>query len=360
MKKMVTLSLCMIVKNEELTLARCLESAKTIADEIIIVDTGSTDKTKEIAKTFTDKIYDFEWIDDFSAARNFSFSKASMDYQMWLDADDVLPPDTITCIHDLKSNLLVHTDADMVTMRYITHFDNAGNPTFESKRERLFKTSKNFKWEEPIHEVIPLVPNIIHSEAMIHHKKENFERTRDRNINIYLGLEAKRHTFNPRQLYYFARELQDHNQYAKAVYYYEKFLECGLGWKEDYIGSAFNLAYLYDQLGDYEKIPEMLTKTFIWDTPRPEICTRMGYYFKHKNDYAMALKWFDLAVNLPRDESILGFTPTDFVSYIPNLEACLCAYHLGLTERAIFYNEQAALARETQATTQNRIFFEGL
>lgn len=72
-KQMNTISLCMIVKNEEQALPKCLESIKDIVDEIIIIDTGSTDRTKELAKKFTDKIYDFEWINDFGAARNYSF-----------------------------------------------------------------------------------------------------------------------------------------------------------------------------------------------------------------------------------------------------------------------------------------------
>ena len=72
---MVTISLCMIVRNEEDVLERYLKSIADVVDEIIIVDTGSVDKTKEIAKKFTDHIYDFPWVDDFSAARNFAFSK---------------------------------------------------------------------------------------------------------------------------------------------------------------------------------------------------------------------------------------------------------------------------------------------
>ena len=74
---MPTISLCMIVKNEENVLDRCLSSIADLMDEIIIVDTGSTDRTKEIASKYTDLIYDFPWINDFSAARNFSFSKAT-------------------------------------------------------------------------------------------------------------------------------------------------------------------------------------------------------------------------------------------------------------------------------------------
>ena len=77
---MATVSLCMIVKNEEKILARCLDSMAGLMDEIIIVDTGSTDATKEIAARYTDKVYDFTWVYDFAAARNFAFSLASMEY----------------------------------------------------------------------------------------------------------------------------------------------------------------------------------------------------------------------------------------------------------------------------------------
>lgn len=71
----VRFSLCMIVKNEEAVLKDCLDSLQALMDEIIIVDTGSTDRTKEIAAQYTDKIYDFQWCNDFSAARNFAFSR---------------------------------------------------------------------------------------------------------------------------------------------------------------------------------------------------------------------------------------------------------------------------------------------
>src|SRR6478752_10892384 len=91
-----SISLCMIVKNEEAVIERCLTSVRPVVDEIIIVDTGSMDHTKEIVSTFTNCIYDFKWIDDFSAARNFAFSKATKDYILWLDADDVITEENIT------------------------------------------------------------------------------------------------------------------------------------------------------------------------------------------------------------------------------------------------------------------------
>src|SRR3989344_364212 len=85
-----TLSLCMITKNEEQFLEQCLNSVKELVDEIIIVDTGSTDKTTEIAGKFTDKIYDFKWCDDFSAARNESLKHATKNWILVLDADEQL------------------------------------------------------------------------------------------------------------------------------------------------------------------------------------------------------------------------------------------------------------------------------
>ena len=85
------MSLCMIVRQEEKALARCLEGIADAVEEIVIVDMGSTDRTKEIARQFTDKIYDFPWMDDFAAARNFAFSKGTGEYLLWMDAEDILP-----------------------------------------------------------------------------------------------------------------------------------------------------------------------------------------------------------------------------------------------------------------------------
>src|SRR5690242_19973198 len=78
-RNVITISLCMIVKNEERTLARCLDSVNGIADEIVIVDTGSSDRTTEVAARYTDRIYAYAWEDDFAAARNASFARATQE-----------------------------------------------------------------------------------------------------------------------------------------------------------------------------------------------------------------------------------------------------------------------------------------
>ncbi len=87
---MVSISVCIIGKNEEENIEKCLEPLTHYPFEIIYVDTGSTDRTKELAAKYTDKIYDFTWIGDFSAARNFSLEKASHNYVLVLDCDEHL------------------------------------------------------------------------------------------------------------------------------------------------------------------------------------------------------------------------------------------------------------------------------
>lgn len=115
-----TLSLCMIVKNEKKTLPRCLKSVFGIFDEIIIADTGSTDGTVKAAEQYTDKIFSFPWCDDFSAARNFAFSKAVCDYVMWLDADDVILPADRDKLLRLKNSL--NGSQDVIMMPYCVNW----------------------------------------------------------------------------------------------------------------------------------------------------------------------------------------------------------------------------------------------
>ncbi|WP_106916037.1 tetratricopeptide repeat-containing glycosyltransferase family 2 protein [Chryseobacterium aurantiacum] len=352
------ISLCLIVKNEQHVLSRCLESATKFADEIIIVDTGSTDKTKEIAKQFTDKVFDFEWIDDFSAARNFAFSKATMDYQMWLDADDVVPEKSAKEINELKKSL--NEDVDIVTMKYVLSFDENNNPAFYSTRERLFKRSKDYQWIEPVHECIPLVGNLHYTDIEIWHKKKNSEVLSTRNIDIYKALEKNGTVFSARQLYYYGRELRDHNETDKAIFYYEKFLNSRSGWLEDIISCCHQLAVDYKKKGSREKILPTLLKSFEYDVPRPEICCELGYYYKDEQNYGQAFKWFDLATKLPQSNSV-GFVFTDYSGYIPNIEACVCLSLLGEYKKANEYNERASVSRpDCPSVRQNRDYLRGL
>ena len=132
---MITISLCMIVKNEEDVLGRCLDSVKDLVEEIIVVDTGSSDNTREIARQRGAKLYEFPWRDDFAAARNYAFDQATQEYLLWLDADDVLEPLDREAFRQLKETL--DPAVQMVMMPYHVAFDQADNPTFTYLRERL-------------------------------------------------------------------------------------------------------------------------------------------------------------------------------------------------------------------------------
>ena len=139
---MAEVSLCMIVRNEEKVLGRCLSSVKDLVDEIIIADTGSEDSTKKIARSMGAKVYDFVWNDNFSDARNFSFSKAECEYQFWLDADDVIENVNREKFLRIKENL----SADVVMLPYHTAFDENGKPVFTFRRERILRRDMGFRW----------------------------------------------------------------------------------------------------------------------------------------------------------------------------------------------------------------------
>lgn len=354
---LITISLCMIVRNEEEVLGRCLESVQRAMDEIIIVDTGSTDRTKEIAKTFTDKVYDFAWINDFSAARNEAFSKATMDYQMWLDADDVMDSEELEKLIALKKTL--KPDVDMVTMRYHTHFDSMGRPTLTSTRERLMRRAGGYRWQDPVHECIALAGNVYYSDIVVWHKKPPQETVSTRNLEIYQALEASGKDMTPRQQYYYARELKDHGLFARSAVYFERFLDGAQGWVEDNIAACFNLGLCYGALKQWEKQQQILVRSFLYDAPRAEICCQLGYSYKRVGDWKKALKWFDLAASLEQTE-VVGFVLQDYWGYIPNVEACVCAFHMGDREKAKVYNERAAAYKpEDPSIAHNRAALSG-
>lgn len=175
---MITISTCMIVKNEERVLARCLDCVKSFSDEIIIIDTGSTDRTKEIAAAYTDKLYDFEWCNDFSAARNFSFSKATMDYIYVADADEIIDADNQQRILDLKKVLL--PKIEIVQMYYTNQLEFGTTYNYDKEyRPKLVRRLREFHWQDPLHETLRIDPVIYDSEIAIIHKPHENHSARD-------------------------------------------------------------------------------------------------------------------------------------------------------------------------------------
>lgn len=165
------LSLCMIVKNEEIYLPQCLESVKDVVDEMIIVDTGSTDDTPNIAKQFGAFVYDYAWQDDFAAARNIGLDKANGVFILILDADEQLAPDAQTHLR----SFLYNTPAEGIYL-IVRSFGltNALAPYYDSEQVRLFRNRPQYRFENAIHEMIyPSIlaqqGSLLKSHFVIHH-----------------------------------------------------------------------------------------------------------------------------------------------------------------------------------------------
>lgn len=356
---MAKISLCMIVKNEEEVLRRCLDSVKAICDEIIIVDTGSTDKTKEIAKEYTDKVIDFKWIDDFSAARNFAFKQATSDYILWLDADDILKKEDQKKLKKMKKEL--DDSVDAVSMLYHVAFDEFDNPKFSYRRNRLVKRDRNFKWIGPVHEYLEVNGNITSSDiAVIHRKadKSNVNAINDRNLKIYEKRLEQGEEFSPRDLFYYANELKDHRLFQKASIYYREFLATKKGWIEDEIRACINMAECYRMLGNAEKEIEALVLSITYDVPRPEVSCRFGDLYMGKHLFQKAIIWYRLATDIELDDS-QGFQQYGYSTWYPHLQLCVCYWQLGEKELAENHNQKAKDYQPNNVQVQyNEKFFK--
>lgn len=328
----------MIVKDEENSLARCLESIHDLVDEIIIVDTGSVDQTKHIARHYTNKIYDFKWVDDFSSARNYSFKLATKQYIMWLDADDVISKPNRKLLKQLKDHL--DPAVNSVTMKYLVNIDKFGNPSFIIKRNRLIKSSCQFKWKGAVHEYLEVSGPILHSDISIHHFKNKTDNSM-RNLQIYEKQLNKGTVFSPRDLFYYANELRRHNELHKAIKYYTLFLNHKEAWKEDKIASCGRLADCYHLLDDQEKERESIYKSFEYDTPRADFCCRLGNLFLGKNQVNEAIYWYEYASKLTWDKNCMGFYHVPSWTWLPHLKLSICYYKKGDFKKAYKHNKLA-------------------
>jgi len=352
-----TISLCMIVKNEEDVIGRCLDCVQGIVDEIIVVDTGSNDDTKEIVKGYTSKLYDFPWIDDFAAARNFAFSKATKSYILWLDADDVILEADREKFLVLKNTF--DPSIDSVTMHYHLSQDENGQITSSLRRSRLVKRANNFKWIGAVHEYLEVGGSIINSEVAITHCAISHDS--DRNLHIYETRLAKGETFSPRDLYYYANELLEHGRHEDAIRFYQKFLETKQGWIEDNIAACGKVADCFLALNKSDKHLEYIYKAFNYDTPRAEFCCRLGFHHLQANELKQAAFWYKVATQLERPADCWGMMNHACWTWLPHLQLCLCYDKLGKHDLAYEHNQIAAgFAPENPSVLYNRRYFESL
>lgn len=326
-ERMISISLCMIVKNEENTLGRCLDSLKDMVDEIIIVDTGSTDRTIEIARTYTNNIYHFQWIDDFSAARNFAFEHASKEYILTMDADDIF--DDTEKLSRLKETLPSTVDA--ITMKYQAAFDEAGNVLASLRQFRLVKRSKQYKWHGAVHEYLDVSGEIYHSDLTISHKRIHLNH--NRNLLIYKNLLNQGISFTPRDLFYYGNELYDNGFYEEAIPVYMDFIQTEDHWLEDERTAYRKISECHSQMSNIDHAVEYALKTFQCGFPRSEDCCRLGFLFLQKDDPKTALHWFQYATILPEVDDG-GIIYHGCSTWIPHLQLCFCHSMLGNSKKA--------------------------
>ena len=293
---MVSISICMIVKNEEAVLARCLDSLQGIAEEIVIVDTGSTDRTKEIAAAYTDKIYDFVWVDDFSAARNFAFSKATGDYIYSADADEVLEEKDRRKFLQLKQALL--PEIEIVEMIYVNPEDcNMVYNYIREPRPKLFKRLREFRWIDPIHETVALQPLVYSSDIEIRHRPEKLHSGRDfsamlRELNKSGRLSDRLYSMYAKELFISGTK----EDFAAAATWFEQRKNQPEVTADGRAEAVCVLAKHYSLQEEYERVLSLVLTESVTAAVLPaELFFLLGGYYEKKEQWADAVLWYKKA-----------------------------------------------------------------
>jgi glycosyltransferase involved in cell wall biosynthesis len=271
---MATLSLAMIVKNEGDTIERVLGDAKAFCDEMIVVDTGSTDDTVAKAKAMGAKVHHFTWVDDFAAARNFSFSKCTKDWIIWLDGDDTISPENQQKILALKDSL---GGKEAVFLRY-------NFPPYVLWRERMIRRDlfgQTMRWCDPIHECIRDVDvnkAIYRDDIAIQHSTPpgRHEMKKDRNINI-LRKHFEKGALDERLMFQYAIECIHSYYKEEAEMVVEKFLPTIK--YEPYAYDLHSKLYdLYMNFKEPKRAAEAATKALMSNPARAEAFYKLGRY----------------------------------------------------------------------------------
>lgn len=281
----------MIVKNEEKILARCLDSICDLMDEIVIVDTGSMDKTREIARKYTDKIYDFVWTGDFSEARNFAFSKATMDYIYSADADEVL--DEANHIKFMALKTMLPEDVEIVQMRYGNQLQHSTVYNFDEElRPKMFKRQRQFVWQDPVHEMVRLDPVVYDSDIVITHMPEANHGHRD--LEIFSKKVSAGGKLSKRLYDMYVRELfiaGNEDDFRNSLPY---FVSCAADTEldPDSVNKAcLVISHIARIHGDIVMFFKYITKLMASD-PSSEVCIELGLFYERIQDFEEAAIWF--------------------------------------------------------------------
>lgn len=303
MEKLI--SLCMIVKNEVLLLPRCLESIKGLADEIIVIDTGSTDRTKEIAQQYHAMVYDFQWISDFAAARNESIRHATGKWILWMDADEYWDPMDVPGIREFLMQLDATKPVGIVTPIINYMGSTEQGESVESASIRIFSNHPHVLFENPIHEQVVSKKNDMNFHRFpfyIYHTgytkqvREQKDKS-NRNMAIFESLARTRKLTSYEQ-YTLGNEYMVKRDYKKALYYYQKATsqkKNAEGWVIHCI-SQFIHAYL--NLERFKEAYDLIEKYLPQWSKYPDFYTYKGIVYTYFGCYDLAITEFEKAINI--------------------------------------------------------------
>lgn len=287
---MIRISACMIVKDEEAVLARCLDCLSGIADEIVVADTGSSDRTPEIAARYTDKVFRFPWDGNFSAARNFVFSKASLDYIYSADADEVIDSENRRKFLLLKQDL--PPEVEIVQMKYANQLQYNTAYNFNSEyRPKLFRRLRPFRWIDPVHETVDLEPRVFNSDITVIHKPQSLHAPRDFSLP---ERAAQKGPLSPRLNRMYAKELfisGTRADFTAAFPYFESMLHDENRSVEEVRIAQCVTARCARLRGDAVLLFKTALKNVIAD-PCSEVCCELGGYFRETGDWEEAATWY--------------------------------------------------------------------
>lgn len=332
---MIRISVCMIVRDEEKILPRCLDSLGGIADEIIITDTGSHDNTVQIASNYTDRIFHFPWKNDFAAARNFAFSKASMDFIYSADADEVLDAENRERFLRLKQTLPPETD--VVQMKYKNQLQFNTTYNFDTEyRPKLFRRLRTFRWTGAVHETVELEARVLNSDVTVLHLPQGRHAGRD----LALLLAASRNAPLDSRLHrMYAKELfigGSGEDFAAALPYFESVLHDEARSVEDVRAAECVVARAARLAGDERLMMKTALKNSVAG-PCAEVCCELGDFFRSSGDWEEAATWYCTAAFGAQSELDIrssGKIPLELLAE--------CCDRLNLPQEAETYRRKAA------------------
>lgn len=288
---MITVSVCMIVKNEENNLRECVECLRGFYDELVIVDTGSYDTTKEVAKDLGAKVYEFTWKNDFAAARNFAFSKASCDYIYSADADERVDAANRVQMKMLKE--VLDPEIDLVQMWYKGQLAHESVYNYDRElRPKLFKRVRSFVWEGAVHEQVRTQALVFDSDIEILHKPSSSHTARD--LQYFRDMLSRGEEMTPRLYDMYARELckaGTDEDFALARAFFAEASEDTTRSQDEVRQAFFVLARHARRTGDRESFFKYALRDLAVGATA-EMCCELGSYFKQTGDIRESLMWY--------------------------------------------------------------------